>query len=160
METLVNTSTRRRSITGYNTIISNRNARKAQEMSSKEELEKRKLEDMEVTSQNNINALCKMSDDTIAFGPVEILNMYNEIVKEQMHYSNSRKFKKGQTVKIIASFDELFRYLNQSKESSLITKSEVATILYDPYYTIENTLLVDNENIVVITNDFYPLQNF
>lgn len=58
MKTESNLQTRRRTISGYEQILKNREEREAQELAEKEELQRKSLAEMAVISQNQIKAIC------------------------------------------------------------------------------------------------------
>lgn len=71
----------------------------------------------------------KLTDGTIAYGPSLFLNMYDDLIKNQLQFENTVKFKTNSTVEVIASLKELTDYFLQSESSYISAKNHALIIL-------------------------------
>lgn len=81
--------------------------------------------------------LVQMSDGTYACGPDEVLNLYNDTVKQQMQLDANAKFHKNEKVKVTATFDELVAYYMTSQEPIGEAKAHALKILSKGFETEE-----------------------
>ena len=70
-----------------------------------------------------------MIDGSIACGPNDVLNLYNDTITKQMNLNNSAKFKEVSYVEVIATVDELKAYYMSCGETDINAKNHAFIIL-------------------------------
>jgi hypothetical protein len=77
-----------------------------------------------------------MPDGTIAFGPSVVLDLFEEVLRENVELNNNAKFQPGSMVQVTASFDELVNYYMSVGETDRHAKTHALQILGRKGYNI------------------------
>ena len=120
MNTALNTSSRRTSIAGYNSIIRNRNERFAFERSSHEKQIKKEYENTEMESQKVINKLCN-----------DIQTSYTSMVKDgknMKQFQNELNEKSKEEELFYSTVDEVYSY--KDVDESVLRKMSLRRYAY------------------------------
>ena len=123
MKTESTPQTRRRTISGYEQILKNREEREAQELAEKEELQRKSLAEMAVISQNQIKAICH-----------EIQVRYTAMVnagKDMQEYQKQLNEKIKEEELFYSTTEDLYKTqkIDESQESKMALRRSAYHIL-------------------------------
>ena len=98
-----------------------------------------------------------MADGSIAYGDRDILNLFNDVIKNQMEIDRKAKFKPNEKVKINVSKDTLIKYIESTGETYHNARNEAILLLANDYGTIISKAICDEGNFYTIEFETMPM---
>lgn len=102
----------------------------------------------------NRKILC---DGTIAFGPLDILNLVDEAFLEQKKLNSKSKFHPGEKVEVIASIKDLTNLFVKAGDTPLIAKNQAMIILGNKEGEVLGATICDEGTFYTIEMETIPM---